>query len=75
MSRESFISSQNDAESALSDDDLDGVVGGNGTPCPLHSGEFIGHWAEDDRGIYYTCNGTTRQTASGGGTRTQNFGG
>jgi hypothetical protein len=75
MSRDPFASPNNDAESALSDDDLDGVVGGTGTPCPLHSGQFIGHQAEDDRGIYYTCNGTTRQTASGGGTRTPILGG
>ena len=32
MSRNSFASSNNDAESALSDDDLDGVVGGEHYP-------------------------------------------
>jgi hypothetical protein len=74
MSRTPFASSSNDTDSALSDDDLDGVVGGNHTPCPLHSGEIIGHQAEDAMGIYYTCNGTTRRTASGGATRTQTHG-
>jgi hypothetical protein len=31
MSRDPIVSANNDAESALSDDELDGVVGGRGT--------------------------------------------
>jgi len=36
MSRDPIVSSNNDAESALSDDELDGVVGGRGTKTCSH---------------------------------------
>ena len=39
MSRDPLASSTNDAESALSDDDLDGVVGGNGAVTSCSHGE------------------------------------
>lgn len=71
MSREPVVSSHHDADAALSDDELDGVVGGNGTatPCPLHAGENIPHYVEDANGILQSCNGgatTTRTTRTGG---------
>jgi len=36
MLRDPVVSSNNEAESALSDDDLDGVVGGRGTHVCVH---------------------------------------
>jgi hypothetical protein len=37
MSRDPIVSSNNDAETALSDDEQDGVVGGRGTRTCSHS--------------------------------------
>jgi hypothetical protein len=42
MSPDPLVSSNNDAESALSDDDLDGVVGGRGTKTCSH-GQTTAH--------------------------------
>jgi hypothetical protein len=47
MSRDPLASSNNDAESALSDDELDVVVGGRAVMCPLHPEEQLGHMVYD----------------------------
>jgi hypothetical protein len=59
MSREPFVPSHNDAGSALSDDELDGVVGGDVTPrpCSVHPGHNIPHQYEDANGIWQSCTG------------------
>jgi hypothetical protein len=58
MTREPLASSNNAAESALSDNELDGVVGGNGapTPCPVHPGEYQPHNYVDSNGRLRGCN-------------------
>ena len=61
MSRNPFASSNNDAESALSDDDLDGVVGG-GAKCS--HGFTASHTFTAT-----TSTGTVTRTCSGPGTR------
>jgi hypothetical protein len=59
MSRDPLASSNNDAESALSDVELDVVVGGDVTltPCSVHSGHNIPHQYEDTNGIWQSCTG------------------
>jgi hypothetical protein len=58
MSREPFVPSHNDAGSALSDVELDGVVGGNNVPrCPRHPSEPIGHVVDGPRGTSVRCYG------------------
>jgi hypothetical protein len=59
MSRNPFASSMNETESAISDDELDGVVGGDvtPTPCSVHSGHNIPHQYEDANGIWQSCTG------------------
>jgi hypothetical protein len=64
MSREPVVSTHHDAEGALSDDELDGVVGGNGTPCSVHSGQYFPHDYLDSRGRTLTCFGPTSRTTS-----------
>jgi hypothetical protein len=61
--REPLASSSNETESALPDDALNGVVGGTGSPCPLHAGETVGHWVEDNNGILQQCNAGVTTTA------------
>ena len=58
MSREPVDASHNDAESAsaLSDDELDGVVGGRAIMCPLHPDEQLGH-------MVYGPTGTSGQSS------------
>ena len=63
MSRNPFASSNNDAESALSDDDLDGVVGGNRGRC-IHGSTTAHQYTEST-----TSTGTVTRTCSGPGTR------
>ena len=76
MSNNPLSSNPNDDESALTDEDLDGVVGGTGTatPCPLHAGQYIPHYVEDANGILQSCNGGATTTRTGG-TRSGDFAG
>ncbi len=62
MSSNPLSSNPNDDDSALSDDELDGVVGGTTTPCPLHPSEPLGHYVEDAMGILQKCGDTTQST-------------
>ena len=62
MSRYPIVSTHHDAEGALSDDELDGVVGGNTAMCPLHPLEPLGHYVEDAMGILQKCGETTQST-------------
>jgi hypothetical protein len=67
MSREPVVSSYNDAESALSDDDLDGVVGGRDpSRTPTLGGQVCIHGRSSSHSISAaagggTCNGPFNQ--------------
>ncbi len=63
MSRNSFASSNNDAESALSDDDLEGVVGGTRGRC-IHGSTTAHQYTESTESgpVTKSCSGP-----SGGG--------
>jgi len=57
MSREPIVSTHHDAEGALSDDELDSVVGGTAGTC-IH-GSTTRHSYEDASGLIITCYRTT----------------
>jgi hypothetical protein len=57
MSRKPIVPSHTDAESALSDLELDGVVGGTAQRCPKHPTESLLHVVDGPQGTSMICYG------------------